>query len=542
MNVLLINLTRFGDLLQSAAAIRVLARGTGGSKNRIGMVCLENFVSGAELLPDLEDVYPLPMSKTMAAMDNYSQGAGCKPETAWMNGFSTFRDWVGKVTGHFAPDTVCNLSPTFAAGHLSRLLAGKRTLSGFVLNDQSIPANPSPWATFMQGSTLSRGASPFHVVDLFRKIAGDREKGADASLLPPSGDMLASMRERLAASSPAGTRGYVAIQLGASKDIRRWPVASFAHVGDMLWKKYRLLPLLLGSRGEIPFGEEYAAIAGEPSLSLMGKTSIPELAAAVSHISLLISNDTGTLHLASGLGVPVIGIFLATAQAWDTGPYAVNSCSLEPDLACHPCGFDTECAHGEACHKAIRPQTVAALAEARISGAGWDRANIAGPDIFQGSRIWVTTRDNHGFADLASVSGHDNDPRSQWMRIQRHFYRQLFDRNTAAPFVPEPAPTGMAVSGQQGIALGQACDTMASLYSALAQQTEMLLSNPLPVVRDRFEKTWDRLTAAPTSIPDFKALSFVWRNEVASRDGLENILPLMHQYHALFTALRKTMP
>ena len=49
------------------------------------------------------------------------------------------------------------------------------------------------------------------------------------------------------------------------------------------------------------------------------------LAAVLRQSRLIVTNDTGTMHLAAGLGVPVLALFLATAQPWDTGPYREGS-------------------------------------------------------------------------------------------------------------------------------------------------------------------------------------------------------------------------
>ena len=88
MNILVINLTRFGDLLQSAASVRALA---GGGKHRLGVVCLENFTAGAELLPEVDAVFPLP-SSTILKLSNADGGPGSPPAktgqagTGWIGG------------------------------------------------------------------------------------------------------------------------------------------------------------------------------------------------------------------------------------------------------------------------------------------------------------------------------------------------------------------------------------------------------------------------------------------------------------------------
>jgi hypothetical protein len=136
----------------------------------------------------------------------------------------------------------------------------------------------------------------------------------------------------------------------------------------------------------------------------------------------LLTNDTGTMHLAAGLGVPVAAIFLATAQPFDTGPYLAGSLSLEPDLPCHPCAFGEKCPHGLACREAIDGEAVGDMLAGYLDDKSWQAATG-----FKG-RVWQAHRDQSGFMDLFSVSGHEGEDRSRWIRIQREVYRQFLDQ------------------------------------------------------------------------------------------------------------------
>lgn len=535
MNILVMNLTRFGDLLQTAAAVRALAA-SGGGNNRIGVVCLENFTAGAELLPNVTDVFPVPTAKLMALLNTGQPPAGRKAEpAAWLRSLGRLHDWVAKVRGTFKPDAVCNLSPTTASSLLSRLLAGEGTGTGFVLDEFGFSHTTSLWASFILGAASSRATSPYNIVDLFRKVACENSVDSDASLVPVDFKTVDSMRERLREAAPEPPAGFVCLQLGASADTRRWPVSSFARTGDALWREFRLLPVLLGTKGERPLAGEYAANARSPFHSLMGETDLTDLAAALTASSLCISNDTGTLHLASGLNVPVLGIYLATAQPWDTGPYAQGNCSLEPDLACHPCDFGVSCPNAFACHTAIPPETVLALASAKLRENRWDAANFAGQK--PGARIWESCRDAWSFSDLRSLSGHEMESRTQWMRLQRHLYRQFFDRKKDAPFVFSPPKTPCVLQAEYAASLSRACGDILSLYDALLQQAEMLAQNPIPLVRDRFSRTWQRLAAFLRAQPEFAAIAFSWQTEALLQSEIESAIPLVRQYRDFFHTL-----
>ncbi|SBV94773.1 Glycosyl transferase family 9 [uncultured delta proteobacterium] len=546
MNILVINLTRFGDLLQSAAAVRVLAHSDNGERNRIGVVCLENFIAGAELLPGVTDIYPLPAAKIMnlcnAGKLPPPAGAAAKGPAAWLGGLGCLHEWAAAIGDGFAPDAVCNISPSTPSSLLGRLLAGTSPFFGFTLDEFGFAHATSLWASFIQGASSARVTSPFNIVDLFRKVAGPESARTEASLLPVPESSVAAMRERLLSLAGGSPKGFVTLQLGASADIRRWPVASFAAVGAALWREHRLCPVLVGTKSELALGEEYAARATGPFVNLMGKTGLTELAAALAASSLCISNDTGTLHLASGLSVPVLGIYLATAQPWDTGPYAGDNCSLEPELACHPCDFGTSCPNGYACHRAVTPEVVFALADAKLRENVWDAANFAACPTPLGARVWKSTYDAFGFADLCSLSGHEKESRTQWMRLQRHLYRQFFDKKPGTPFTPAPFTAPLSLDPETGTTLARACDEILALFDALLQQAAMLAQTPLPPVRDRFFRTWHRLAAHLRSQPVFAAIAFSWQTEAMGQAEMDSAIALARQYHDFFSFLRSLLP
>ncbi len=555
MNILVVNLTRFGDLLQSASALSALARGT-DTPNRLALVCLDNFTATTAFLPHVEQVFPLPGGKLLAGLQAEHDGK------TWRRAVADMTAWADEIHEAFAPDRVCNITPTLSARLLSRYLANDGPVDGFGLDPMGFGANASPWAAFMQGAAKSRGISPFNVVDLFRKVAlgpadapytakgpADAPYGAkgaaDASLLPPVADIIESMRAELAALAPQGCKGFVALQMGASEDRRRWPEASFAAVGDALWREEGFCPLLLGSEDERPLAERYAVLSRSPFINLVGRTKLPQLAAALQNSALLVSNDTGTLHLASGLGTPVLGIFLATAQPWDTGPYRAGNCSLEPDLDCHPCAFGSACPRNLACHAAVRPETVAALARCYLARNAWAHpdcgsgaaADIAPPPHYAGSRVWQSAIDAWGFADLISLSGHEKETRTVWLRGQRHFYRQFLDRDTNRPFSPQPLPAPLALAPDAAQTLADECQSALTMLDALLQQGELLLARPLPQIRERFLATWLRLAAFLRESPHLAALALLWQEETQNSDDVPTALALTAQYRELLAAL-----
>ncbi len=509
----LINLTRFGDLLQTQPVIHAFHK----QGDNVSLICLENFAPAAELLEGVDQVLPLPGGSILARLMR-----------DWRLCADDLAAWIREARTQLCPDEVFNLTPTAGARLLGRLMtlpteqsgAPAAILNGFGMDAHGFGRNSSPWGSYVQAVTARRGCSPFNLTDGFFRMAGCSGL-ADNTLRSPATHDIDRAHKLLEEASecfaPAGeNRGYVAFQLGASADARRWPVEHFAALGRILWKEARLLPLLMGSAQETELAQRCLRL-GCPGLDLSGRTSLPVLAAALRQCRLLVTNDTGTMHLAAGLNVPILAVFLATAQPWDTGPYQENSCNLEPRLDCHPCSFNTPCPHNHACRHAISPEAVAELALSRLGEGTWK----AGPRVSHEARVWLSKRDEAGFMNLRSLSGDDDSERGLWLHTQQVFYRHFLDAWTrenehtankenfsASAFANLSAFPLESARGQRILSIAE--KTSGMLHLALEQGRLLGLRNT-EKNRNAFLVTCSRVAGIFADSPDFVPLSLLWR-------------------------------
>lgn len=110
---------------------------------------------------------------------------------------------------------------------------------------------------------------------------------------------------------------------------------------------------LLGSGGERRAALELTSLL-PPAIrsmvhNLVGKTTWPALVDAVTSLDLVLAPDTGTLHLAAHLGVPVMAFFLSSAWCHETGPYGQGHTVLQGVPECAPCIEAAPCAHQVRC-------------------------------------------------------------------------------------------------------------------------------------------------------------------------------------------------
>ena len=148
---------------------------------------------------------------------------------------------------------------------------------------------------------------------------------------------------------------------------KRWPAERFAAAMKEFHESTPAEWVLFGVAGDAPAGETIARNCGIPVENLIGKTSLDELMDKLSSCDALLTNDTGTMHLAAFLGVPTVAIFGSTEPAL-TAPLGDFHRILRHKVECAPC-FLRECPVDFRCMTAIEPsEAAAALRDALALG------------------------------------------------------------------------------------------------------------------------------------------------------------------------------
>lgn len=153
---------------------------------------------------------------------------------------------------------------------------------------------------------------------------------------------------------------WVALVPGARWVNKRWPAAHFAALARQLTGECAdLRVVILGNRADREMGQVISASASGRCLDLTGQTSLPETIECLRRCAVVVSNDTGPMHIAAALRRPLIALFGPT-EPRRTGPYGQLGNVLQTALDCVPC-MSGECAHERPleCLKVIRPDTVA---------------------------------------------------------------------------------------------------------------------------------------------------------------------------------------
>ena len=175
-------------------------------------------------------------------------------------------------------------------------------------------------------------------------------------------DLEIAVAAQLLADAAPGSGPWVGLSPGAAYGpAKRWPPEHFAAVGRQLVNEFGARLVLLGGREEAPVAQKVKQSLGLPVLNLVGKTDLRQALAVLSLLSLLITNDSGLMHAAAALRVPLVALFGSTDPA-ATGPFTDQAAILRHPLPCSPC-LQRTCDLGYACLTAIKVEE--ALAAAR---------------------------------------------------------------------------------------------------------------------------------------------------------------------------------
>lgn len=148
-------------------------------------------------------------------------------------------------------------------------------------------------------------------------------------------------------------RPLVAVNLGATRPQKRWLAEHFAGLIDLL---EGITCVLIGAGDDDErLASRVLGLSKSPlTVNLVGRTEIKQLAALLERCDVLLTSDSGSMHLATAVGTPCVALFGSTDPAV-TGPYDQRSRVLYKNLACAPCFSHPTCSGRFDCMREITP-------------------------------------------------------------------------------------------------------------------------------------------------------------------------------------------
>lgn len=208
---------------------------------------------------------------------------------------------------------------------------------------------------------VNRPSRLTHAVDWYLRVppALGVPVHRDFDWIPTRAAAARSIREKWQADQSR----WIVLQPGARWMNKRWPAEHFADLVAMLAKEYREPRFaILGGKEDAPLGEIIARAGGERCLDLTGRLSLSEMIEWIRLSELMVTNDTGPMHVAAAMGRRVVGLFGPT-EPRRTGPYGQMEHVLQLNLPCVPC-MKSRCHYEKPleCLRALTPAGVFAAA------------------------------------------------------------------------------------------------------------------------------------------------------------------------------------
>lgn len=237
------------------------------------------------------------------------------------------------------------------------------------------------WQLYRAALTRNNRHNAFHWADLHR-----------LDILPPGPGWPAPMPR------PERSRtGRVGLVLGASEPAKRPDARFWGRLAGRL-ARAGFMPLLLGGPAERDLGGEVGRLARLPqAANLCGRLALREVAQVMRGLDLCITPDTGPMHLADWLGVPVLNLSMGNVHARETGPVAPGQFVLRAAISCVGCW---SCQQSRLrCKEAFSPEGVARAVHAVLDNP----EEIGGNADWPGLELLRTGRDELGLHSLAPV-------------------------------------------------------------------------------------------------------------------------------------------
>jgi lipopolysaccharide heptosyltransferase II len=264
---------------------------------------------------------------------------------------------AARAARRFAPDVVLDMQGLLVSGLIARWSGARwrctwdsaRELSGVLTGNPIVPGPPTMNAVeclFGFAHVLGVRSVP---------LVAPQYLVRDAALSARAGELLAGSRAPL-----------VGLHIGASEPNKAWPAEHWASLADMLAAGGASV-VLLGGPGDVAAGRAVEARMTRVALSLVGRTTIRELAAVVAQCSLFVGGDSGATHIAALVHTPVVCLMGPTSPA-RTAPYGHGHAVVHLGLSCSPCFRRPTCGGLFSCMRDLEPSRVAQACHRSLVG------------------------------------------------------------------------------------------------------------------------------------------------------------------------------
>ena len=358
-NILILNMTRMGDLVQSTSSIA-------GLRKQYPNACITLMVTSA--FEEFSKKIPCINKRVVFDIKQFVDRDD-KKLMLWVDVYKYLESILNELKDR-KYDLLINLSHSKLSAFMISYLKIKN-MRGFGCDDNGDRITLDPWMQYFGIEPFNRQLNPFNLVEIFTRSAGVAPEENPIRILN-KGDDIESVLKFFEIDSTNSEELLIGIQAGSSLEGRRWPPESFAKIADGLVESLGAKIILLGVNSEKKLSEKIISLAKHKAgiTDLTGETNIDQLTSLVSRCSYLITNDTGTMHVAAALGTTIIGLFFAHAHPYETAPYSPGHLIFQARIPCAPCSYGVEC-NNVICIRKVYPDHLLAMIRSHFLEGSW---------------------------------------------------------------------------------------------------------------------------------------------------------------------------
>jgi ADP-heptose:LPS heptosyltransferase len=334
--IAILQLTRFGDLIQTTEAIKGLKEAYPGY--RVILIARSQFSKPLNFIlsESFDKIYHLDT----ASIFHNTQTDGLKPALEGLNSFITNLN-TERI------NVLINLSFSKSSNYLSSLISAEHKIGPYFDYNNKLQINDK-WSQVLYSTVMRGSLNPYSLVDLFRNIIGLKPNEETKSI---------ALHDR---------KNVIICHPFASSERKSWKPEKWVEIiYKALKDNDKSTIAIVGAKNEVLKSQ---MIVENPLLkgfsfrlvNLTGKTSLEELSVHIRTAKLFVGHDSMVGHMAALYKTPTLTISLGNVRPHETTPYHENAYNLSPRTKCFPCFPSDACGYTQ-CHHDIPYQVVSNL-------------------------------------------------------------------------------------------------------------------------------------------------------------------------------------
>jgi ADP-heptose:LPS heptosyltransferase len=431
-----------GDIIQSTALFKKIKFFY--PKSIVTLIVSTEFYEITPFLPYIDDIRQVNLKgiTEMLKSTNFEFNSAA---------YEAVNDAISDEIKNIKYDIAINLSHDEFSVYFLYMLNSKRNIGISITREGNIVSNDKMIA-YLFSAVRNRKASVLNLVDIYTRCLDGLPENRNKYYAADRNEIALSFKNKNIAKFKNNLKEYgirpdkgdiiVSFAIGASIKSKRWHMDYFAALARMLLNySAKIKIVLLGAPYDIENGlyiEKKIAetetgegcVSAQRLINLTGKTSIAGLIYTVGASKLLITHDTGTMHIGVGLHKDLIVIYTGHVGFMETGPYAENMALVTPDISCFPCDFHIKCMN-QVCKNLIKPEYIFDIAKTKLE-KNLNIANISNiSNISNNSNISGVSR----FSDVSDFA----DAKKYFSKYKNSGiipYISRFDANGFIDFLP----------------------------------------------------------------------------------------------------------